>query len=312
MFNLRQMECLVALDDKRNFSHAADFLGLTQSALTQSIQRLETQFDAPLFSRERGQIAPTIFGEVLIQSARQMLTINRTAAREVDLLRNMETGRIIVGVDPQLAGALLAQSLKRLSIIAPGLRIQTISGDWNTLCPDLADRNIDLFLGFAGSHPDKRFIEKRRFIQPPLILCSPLHPAASTPSVRLADLLGYQWVTPRSPEWAMDWFRVELDNPELTYDDLPMYISSDDLNMVKQLAVAGVGLMSAYRSDVKLELELGLLSPLNVENWPEFNEITIVTLLGRTLPPAAHELINQILLSSNEIAAVKTTVSHHS
>ena len=51
MFNLTQLEHLLALDDARHFAKAADKVHLTQPAFSRSIQALERQAGLMLFER---------------------------------------------------------------------------------------------------------------------------------------------------------------------------------------------------------------------------------------------------------------------
>jgi DNA-binding transcriptional LysR family regulator len=51
--DLRQCRHVLALDRHRSFARAADALGLTQPALTRSLQALEKSIGARLFDRDR-------------------------------------------------------------------------------------------------------------------------------------------------------------------------------------------------------------------------------------------------------------------
>jgi DNA-binding transcriptional LysR family regulator len=66
--NLRQLQHVVALAEHRNFRRAADSVGLTQSALTQSIRNLEEEYGVELFERSRREVSPTAWPAQLTRS----------------------------------------------------------------------------------------------------------------------------------------------------------------------------------------------------------------------------------------------------
>ncbi len=67
MIEIRRIEQAVTLSKYRNFARAAAALGLSQPALTRSIQVLEEELGVRLFDRYPRDIVPTEFGRVLLQ-----------------------------------------------------------------------------------------------------------------------------------------------------------------------------------------------------------------------------------------------------
>ena len=73
MLNLRQLQCAIALIDHGQFHRAAAAVGITQSGLTQNIQRLEDHYGQALFVRDRQSVSLTQYGEIVIEGARSSL-----------------------------------------------------------------------------------------------------------------------------------------------------------------------------------------------------------------------------------------------
>ena len=69
----RNLLCFVTAAKYLNFTKAADELFISQSALSQSIQRLEGELGTELFSRGRGKVALTHAGRVLLPEAEELL-----------------------------------------------------------------------------------------------------------------------------------------------------------------------------------------------------------------------------------------------
>ena len=125
---LQQLEYLVALDDHRHFSRAAESCGVTQPTLTLQLQKLEEDLGEQLIDRSRHPMRPTELGERIIAQARVVL---REAGQLHALVHELGSG---------LSGTF------RIGVI-------------HTLAPYL----MPLFLpGFAKAHPEVRLVVDER------------------------------------------------------------------------------------------------------------------------------------------------------
>ncbi|MGO1241148.1 MAG: LysR family transcriptional regulator, partial [Cellulosimicrobium funkei] len=68
--DLRQMEYLVALADERQFTRAAQLVGVSQSGLSAAVRGLEEELGASLFTRTTRRVEPTEAGLALLPYAR--------------------------------------------------------------------------------------------------------------------------------------------------------------------------------------------------------------------------------------------------
>ncbi|CAN0606737.1 unnamed protein product, partial [Ectocarpus sp. 12 AP-2014] len=94
--SVRQLRHVLALCEHQNYRKAAQALNLTQSALSVSIRRLEEDYGVALFVRDRSGVTPTEFGEVIARVAAQTVSALENARREVDLLRNLGSGQVVI------------------------------------------------------------------------------------------------------------------------------------------------------------------------------------------------------------------------
>lgn len=78
---LEQLRQIVAISEEGSISAAAKRLGISQSALSRSVSRLEDDLHQQLFIRERRGVRPNDTGEVAVRYARSVL-------REAQLLRD--------------------------------------------------------------------------------------------------------------------------------------------------------------------------------------------------------------------------------
>jgi DNA-binding transcriptional LysR family regulator len=77
--DLNQLASFVALVDAGSFGRAARSLGLSQSAVSQQLMRLEKQLDVRLIDRAPGRSVPTTAAERLLPLARSLLRLERRA-----------------------------------------------------------------------------------------------------------------------------------------------------------------------------------------------------------------------------------------
>ncbi|MEO1165535.1 MAG: LysR family transcriptional regulator, partial [Chloroflexota bacterium] len=71
--NLGQLEVLVAIVDTGSLTEAADTVGLTQSAVSHSLSRLEAELGVTLLERGRQGASLTRIGEDVVEHARAIL-----------------------------------------------------------------------------------------------------------------------------------------------------------------------------------------------------------------------------------------------
>ena len=134
--DLRQLRHLLALDKYRNFARAAEAVGITQPALTRSIQTLENSLGARLFDRDRKRVEPTTLGSRLIEQAAHLLNAARDLERELERAINLEGGHLYVGAGPYPAEISVGVAVGRMIRLHPSIKIDVLTGDW----PDLTKR----------------------------------------------------------------------------------------------------------------------------------------------------------------------------
>ncbi len=101
--SIRQLECLVAVADQRNFRRAAARLGISQPALSAQVQAAEELLGVQVFERDRRSVLITPAGEEVVGRARLALdaidTVGDAARRRAEPL----VGPLRLGVIPTVA-----------------------------------------------------------------------------------------------------------------------------------------------------------------------------------------------------------------
>ena len=68
--NIQQLEYIIAVDNHRHFSKAAEASFVTQPTLSMMIQKLEDELGVKIFDRTRLPVQPTEIGRRIIDQAR--------------------------------------------------------------------------------------------------------------------------------------------------------------------------------------------------------------------------------------------------
>jgi DNA-binding transcriptional LysR family regulator len=102
--NFNDLAAFVAVAQGRSFTKAAAKLGVSQSALSQTIRSLETRLGVRLLTRTTRSIAPTAAGERLLQTISPRFEEIESALASLNELRDKPAGtiRITAGEHPAL------------------------------------------------------------------------------------------------------------------------------------------------------------------------------------------------------------------
>ena len=177
MLELRNLRYLVVRSRRLNYARAADDLGITQSALSRSIQGLEREFEVRLFDRGRMGVAPTTAGLRLIEHATALLANAKDLERNFRETAAGESGKLQFGIAPVPARALLAKSLAERLGAAPGIRNDVVVRSMDALWPMLIAGEIEFLVAPTVQVPDVPPIRSESLGQFPIsLMVRPGHP----------------------------------------------------------------------------------------------------------------------------------------
>lgn len=126
---MRQVEHAVAVVDAGGFTAAADEVGITQPALSQSIAALERDLGVTLFHRLGRQVTLTPAGEAFLGPARQLLRAAAAAREATADVAGVRSGRLDLVSLPTLAVDPLAELVGRFRAAHPGVVVRITAPD---------------------------------------------------------------------------------------------------------------------------------------------------------------------------------------
>ncbi len=142
--NLHQLSYFVAIYERGNLSHAASELNVAQSALSHHIKGLESTLGVKLFQRLPRGVEPTQAGSKLYEHAKQILKNVDAAERDINLLSEEASGRIVIGLTYTAVEAIALPLLQRVKADFPKVHLSIVEGVSGVIFEGLLSSSIDL------------------------------------------------------------------------------------------------------------------------------------------------------------------------
>lgn len=121
---LSQLSAFMKLAETSSFKDAATLLGVSQPALSRTIQHIETRVGVRLFDRDTRTVTLTPAGERLRPLALRLLEDYETVFRELKEFVDGREGVIRIAALPSVASALLPPVIQNFQPRFPGVRIE--------------------------------------------------------------------------------------------------------------------------------------------------------------------------------------------
>lgn len=123
---LDDLRALVAVAQERSFTKAAAKLGVSQSALSQTIGELEARLGVRLLTRTTRSVSPTAAGERLLQTAAPRLEEIEAELAAIRELREKPAGTIRITSTEYAADVILLPKLAKLLPKYPDIKVEII------------------------------------------------------------------------------------------------------------------------------------------------------------------------------------------
>jgi DNA-binding transcriptional LysR family regulator len=158
------LRTLVAVVELRSFTKAAQSLGVTQPAISAQIKRLQGLLGADLLDKSAPGVSLTSAGELVVNYARRLLSINDQILDIAGPRAAAKTVRIAATGDFTASGIALGLTCTRVR--RPDLRFEVYNANIDVLLRDLREGDADLGIWVSSTGPT---IETRHYWTEPLV-----------------------------------------------------------------------------------------------------------------------------------------------
>ncbi|MAB25434.1 LysR family transcriptional regulator [Pseudomonas neustonica] len=282
--DLKSLRHFAALVEHQGFIRAGEAIGLSQPALSRSIQTLEHRLGCALIKRGGKGVELTPQGQLVLAHAKRLLAGSTALKNALRQFNDLEDGELLIGAGPFPAADLLPRVLGQFNQRYPGVRVRLEIQHWVALRRQLLAEELELFVADIRELEGDPLLQVEPLQQEPsLLFCRAGHPL-----IKQAKQL-----TPAQlAEYPLASFRLPGVIEQLLQDTFPrdtplISLECDNLDVLKRLVMNCDALSFASHSTLAAELARGELVLLD---WPKLMPGTsfgLVTRLQRPLSPAA-------------------------
>lgn len=189
--DIDQLRQFLIVADRQNFTRAAEAMGLSQPALSRSIQRLEEEFGQPLLERKPRSVDLTDAGALLQSRAQQILNLVDDTKAEIS--DDGRSGRLRVGAIPTVAPFFLPQFLRRFSDEFPGAKLLVQEDTTDNLLKRCKQGEVDLAV-LALPVPAKYLDVEELFTEELLLMLPPGHKLADRQRITISQVEPFPFI----------------------------------------------------------------------------------------------------------------------
>jgi DNA-binding transcriptional LysR family regulator len=195
---LKNINHVLALVEHKNYAEASRSLGLTQSALTQSILKLERQVGLKLFDRGRFGATPTQAGLLLFNHSKRVAADTRGVFSELESIKAGSAGDVAIGIGKSVTWQIVPDAIRVFQSRRPFVCLRAYEGWTRDLFRRLLQGDFDFVVSasFPQQHLSPDLQQDTLFSHKLLFVTSVDNPLARQETVSLRDLVDRHWVLP--------------------------------------------------------------------------------------------------------------------
>jgi DNA-binding transcriptional LysR family regulator len=261
MLDVHQLRVFLSVAQNLGFTRAAEHLGLTQSAVSHQIARLESEVGCALLIRQPRSIQLTDAGHVMAQHARKVLAAIEEAQAAVRQVAKPNLGRLRIGVSATACEYIIPEALREFRESFPDYALSITPGDTPLITELLLEGSLDLGV-VIRSERQRKLVYRNLFTDNLAFVVSPLHPWARSGRVDRAEMAHQRMVL--------------YSRGSVTFQMIERYFARLRVPLHDWIEL---GEMGAIKQLVKLGLGISIIAP-----WPARQEIREKSLVMVPLP----------------------------
>ncbi|MNF60194.1 LysR family transcriptional regulator [Pseudomonas sp. Irchel s3b6] len=303
----RRLRQFLALIEHAHFGRAAKALGVSQPALSKSIQLLESELGVMLFDRRTEGVMLTAFGQLLREKSQRLLVAEEDLRRDMALLAGGDIGALRVALGPYPSISSGYASIARLHARHPQIKVTAHVAGWRDVAHQVATGAVDLGIAEISTLQGREeFTCELLGEHEGRLFCRPGHPLLSQHRpLTLAQALDYPWVASRIPLRLATHLLPATLGSAGSYDavtgdfvpaieiDVPMQI----VKFVENSNALALGNLSTFER----EFMAGEIVPLPIHDLALHTRYGFIYLKERSLPPAVEVYMREVRVVEQEM-----------
>ena len=288
---LKHLQLLVALDQLRHLGKTAEFLALTQPAVSKTLAEIERLFGLTLFKRSTRGTEPTAYGESVVRFAKSVLSEFERTKEDLQATATGASGKTNVGAMVVAMPTLLSPAIQRLKRSSEKSSVLIEEGDLTRLLPRLRRGELDLLVGrLEPGYAAPDLHTEVLYNDGMCLVVHKQHALSKKRKVPWTALTEWPWVVP--PPWAssrtklIQMFHQHGLNPPNNLVETASFLAI--LNAVTEQEAVG---FVARKVGLHFEKK-GLLKILPIELTIDLPPVGLITLRGQAPSATTQALMN--------------------
>jgi len=303
LVSVHQIRLLEAVVEHGGFTRAADALGLSQPAISHQLKSLAEAVGVPVIEIVGREVRLTAAGEILHAHAARILGEFAAAGAALDELRGLRRGTLRVAGDTTVGIYVLPDLLGAFRHAYPSVEVRLGVDNRQGLYDRLAANEFDFVVsGRRWENPSIPLVSYPFLANELIAIASPRHRLAGRSRVTLEELAAEPFIIREPGSGTRETAEEALRAAGLSMRPV-MELASN--GAIKRAVAQDLGVSILSRYATALELELGHLVELPVDDFPLHREWSLVHARDKRLGP-----MDEAFLAFVNDGRWKATIGH--
>ncbi len=192
---LLQFQVFLAVVETKSFTKAGEYVGLTQSGVSQTMAGLESELGITLLNRSRNGVTLTETGERILIHIREIMNRTSLIKHEVAAMIGIEVGTLRIGSIPSVSAKLLPGIIGSFKNRYPGIELVLFEGSYEEVNKWITSSVIDIGMVTLPSEG----YESIPLLQDKMIVFLPAnHPLKNETSLQLYQISSDPFIMPKA------------------------------------------------------------------------------------------------------------------
>lgn len=285
LFDLNDLQAMVAVVEQGSFRAAAVTLNISQPALSRRIAKLERALNVQLFERTTRRVATTLVGREFFSKAQEILDGVQRSLHNISDISRSHYSQVTLACVPSVAHNLLPPILHHFHLQFPRIRIRIADEGAHEVLNNVLRGDSDFGVNFLGG-AEKGIDFEPLVVEHFVLACPPGHPLADAEAVTWDQIALYPYMTVGKSSGN----RMMLDQAMAPSERRPpAFVEVRHVTSLLEMIKAGLGIGVVPQLAMPREHD-GALVAVPLAGPAITRTLGIIKRTGRILSPGAQEL----------------------
>ncbi len=262
----QKFKTLVVLAKEKKYTKTAEICNITQPAVTQHIKALESFYNIKIFARKGKDLIVTPSGQILIDSARLMVSINERIKKRISQTLEYQN-KLDIGITLTASNHFIPEILQVLKTKYPDIRYTFHTENVKKIIEKMKFRELD-FAVLDGTPPSKDFNSKLLVKDELIFIASNKHPLVqNSKEIKLEDLKKEKLILRDEKANTRIVFENYLLNHFESVQNFDIILEVESTSLIKRLVIEGHGISLMSKAICDHLIDQDVLRQIHVKDF---------------------------------------------